>query len=512
MPTRDAPTAKVVLESRDEWTNKHENVTQRIAGIYDVWNPNIDDKLAAYNATTTAMQSLIREAVNDRARLRAFGGGWSLSRVGVTDGYLINTKPLRLRFTVNSASVSQDYAGDRKNLRLVQCGNSITRLNRAFAAEKVSLKASGSNNGQTIVGGMSTGTHGAGIDVGALQDFVVGLHVIVGQGDHVWLERQSYPVVGQRLVNKLGARLIQDDTLFNAVLVSFGSFGIIHGVMIETEPRFLLEAHRIRMDFDEGLRRAMTGYDFSDPRFPNPGERPYHFEVTFNPNEDRMRGLVQIMYKRPYRSNYVPPDRDIDEPGLGDNALSVIGRILDLGIVPGGLTRSFLNSSIEDEFELYGPRFGMLGEIFSAEWVRGTSLAAGMGVHQEHVERALEAAFAAYREQDEVQAVLISYRFVRKSDALLAFTRFDPGCVLEIDAIASDGANEVLHRVWRNLEAEAIPYTVHWGKFNKFDAAQVRGMYGGAVDQWIQSREQLLDAPTRAVFSSPFLETIGLAT
>jgi hypothetical protein len=37
-------------------------------------------------------------------------------------------------------------------------------------------------------------------------------------------------------------------------------------------------------------------------------------------------------------------------------------------------------------------------------------------------------------------------------------------------------------------------------------------MYAGAVDQWIQSREQLLDAPTRAVFTSPFLETLGLAT
>jgi hypothetical protein len=266
------------------------------------------------------------------------------------------------------------------------------------------------------------------------------------------------------------------------------------------------------MDFDHGLRRAMTGFDFSDPRFPHPSERPYHFEVTFNPNEERMRGLVQVMYKRPYRSRYTPPDRDPDEPGLGDNALDVIGRILDLGILPQGLTRAFLNGAIEDEYEEYGPRFGMLGEIFSAEWVRGATLAAGIGVPQEFLERALDAAFAAYREQDEVQAVLIGVRYVRKSDALLAFTRYDPTCVLEIDAIASEGANAVLDRVWRNLEAEAIPYTVHWGKFNNLDAARVRTIYAGAVDQWIQSREQLLDAPARAVFSSPFLETLGLAT
>ena len=508
----DSPSAKVVLNSRDEWTNRHESVTQRIAGIYDVWNANTDDKVADYNATTVALRNLVRDAVNDRTRLRALGGGWSLSRAAVTDGYLINTKPLRIRGTMTGPSVSPDYAGDRKTLRFVQCGNSITRLNRALANEKLSLKASGSSNGQTIVGAMSTGTHGAGLDAGAVQDFVVGLHVIVGANDHVWLERQSYPVVTQRFVDKLGARLIRDDTLFNAALVSFGSFGIIHGVLIETEPRYLLEAHRIRMDFDQGLLQAMTGFDFSDPRFPHPGERPYHFEVTFNLNDERMRAFVLIMYKRPYRSDYIPPDRDPDEAGLGDGALTVIGRILDLGIIPGELTKAFLNSSIEDEYELYGPRFGMFGEIFSSEWVRGSALATGMAVPQEFIERALNAAFAAFREQAEVQAVLISVRFVRKSDGLLAFTRYDPSCVLEIDGIASDGSYEILRRVWRNLEAEGIPYTVHWGKFNNLDAAHVRSMYGGAVDQWIQGREQLLDAPTRAVFTSPFLETLGLAT
>ena len=30
----------------------------------------------------------------------------------------------------------------------------------------------------------------------------------------------------------IGAESIKDDTLFNAALVGFGSFGIIHGVMI----------------------------------------------------------------------------------------------------------------------------------------------------------------------------------------------------------------------------------------------------------------------------------------
>jgi hypothetical protein len=35
-------------------------------------------------------------------------------------------------------------------------------------------------------------------------------------------------------------------------------------------------------------------------------------------------------------------------------------------------------------------------------------------------------------------------------------------------------------------------------------------MYGAPVDEWTASRNTLLDAPTRAVFTSPFLQQCGL--
>jgi hypothetical protein len=35
-------------------------------------------------------------------------------------------------------------------------------------------------------------------------------------------------------------------------------------------------------------------------------------------------------------------------------------------------------------------------------------------------------------------------------------------------------------------------------------------MYGAAIDDWIKSREALLDAQTRAVFTNPFLKQCGL--
>ena len=64
----------------------------------------------------------------------------------------------------------------------------------------------------------------------------------------------------------LGADFIQDDTLFNAALVSFGSFGIIHGLMIETRDLFALNALRFKVPYDATLKTAITACD--PTRFP----------------------------------------------------------------------------------------------------------------------------------------------------------------------------------------------------------------------------------------------------
>jgi len=46
---------------------------------------------------------------------------------------------------------------------------------------------------------------------------------------------------------------------------------------------------------------------------------------------------------------------------------------------------------------------------------------------------------------------------------------------------------------------------------NNFTPTRVRAMWGdAAVDHWIGTRNQLLDAPSRAVFSSSFLQQCGL--
>lgn len=496
------------LNSAHRWVNRHRTIEQSVSGIYTIWNADFDDKLKTYNTATEAFQSLIQIAKAENKQLHALGGGWSLAPVGMTEGYLVNTKPLRLRFRVSSDRIVPDYAGKVNNLVFVQCGNSITRLNRYLKANKKSLKTSGSSNGQTVVGALSTGTHGSRIDFGAFQEFVVGLHLIVGVDRHIWLERQSYPVTRPDFAEKLGAERIQNDDLFNAVLVSFGSFGFIHGVLIETERRFLLESYLLQLPYDDAMKKAIRTLKFSSLQLPH-SKRPYHFEVIFNPNAASRKPFVKVMYKRPYRHHYPHPERDVDEPGLGDSALEIVGRILDR--LPARLTRALINQAVESEYQPYGPKWGTLGEIFSSEIVRGKTLSAAMAVPLDMAEQALDAAYVAHNNHNKLFPGLISLRYVKGSAALLAFTQHKHCAILEVDSLYSDASMEYLREVWKQLKTANIPYTLHWGKIHELDASTVKKMYGSSVDQWIAARHSLLNKASRNIFSNQFLEKTGLA-
>ena len=135
-------------------------------------------------------------------------------------------------------------------------------------------------------------------------------------------------------------------------------------------------------------------------------------------------------------------------------------------------------------------------------------MSAEIGIALEDTARVLDLMLAA----PEVKSYpgLIAFRWVKGSKALLAFTKFDTTCAIELPAAYSDRTTQYYNAVWQALERAKIPYTLHWGQINNFTPERVRNMYGASVDDWIKSRNTLLDAQTRAVFTSPFLKQCGL--
>ncbi|MDN5753416.1 MAG: FAD-binding protein [Nitrosospira sp.] len=506
-------------------TGRHQSYEQALEGEY-AFRIDRGEKppFETYNDATSELRGIIQACVQDGKSLRARGSLWSLSTCAVTNGRLIDNKALRLAFEVPRDLTNPAYTGDAAKLRFVECGNSIAALNDYLFASGLSIKACGSNNGQTIAGALSTGTHGSAYEFGAMQEMVVGLHLIAGPNKHVYLQRQSSPVMQPVFAQSIGADFIQDDTLFNAALVSFGSFGIIHGVMIETRELFLLNAVRFRHPYDAKLKAAIDACDPTLIPLPAeansvPRDKPYHFEIFFNPNEGTppAEAILLVMYESAYDPDtYVAPEwQGAGESGLGASGLNVMGALL--GRIPSPLNRlavPLLNSQVNQEFSPYFKQ-AIIRDLFRGEQTLGKTLACGVGIPVARAVEAMEIAFKAYKDADTVLPLILSHRFVKGTKALLGFTRFDTTAILEMDAVNTPETRAFFNQVWSDLDAAGIPFTLHWGKYNVFlTPDRVRNRYGdAAVDQWLTSRETLMEsAAVRQTFTNAFMTDLGLAT
>ncbi len=504
-----------------EWSNKHENFTHQLVPhtSFKIRNPKEGTRRERYLATTKNFQWLIKEAATKNFKLRAMGSGWSFTKVGVTEGGLVDTASLNFSFPIIQKYVSPDYAKKPEDLYFLQCGTIIHEVNTRLAAKipQRSIKASGASNGQTIAGALSTGTHGAAFKVGAIPDFVVGLHLITGSDKHVWLERASYPVASPELIDWLDADFIQDDALFNAALVSFGSFGFIHGVMIETEPQFLLTEHRLgNVPYAAPLKKAMQTLDFSDLNLDGVGVNGeiYHFEVLFNmhkfePNNPDKGAFIKYMFKKPFESSHIPLQRS-NEFTYGDDLLGIISTVLDKLPGSGKVIPTMVNLMFGMAFKPEPPRTGTIRELFHYTKFRGKVASAAIAIDSKNSPKAVALAMEVNKQKPFPGG--LSLRYVKGTEATLGFTKFPNTCVLEMDGADGQAARAYFEAVWNKLEQAQIPYTLHWGKINfNLNKTRLKQMYGAAaVQSWIDARNQLLSKPALTIFNSAFLEKCGL--
>lgn len=512
------------------WENGHENFVH-------TFKKNCSFKLSIpsaqssnpYRDTTKNFQWLIKYALDNDIQLRALGNGWSFSEVAVCEGGLVDTKALRLSFNLKNSFVAPAYLQSGKSandLFFVECGMSILDIDEKLEQDsnpKRSLKASGASNGQTIAGCSSTGTHGSAFNVGAVHDSIVGLHIVVGPDRHVWLEKKSNPIASDDFIEWLGAEPIRDDDMFNAAVVSFGSFGFIHGVVIETEPVFLLEQYRTgNIVYNDDLKLAMNHLDFSAilnelPAPPDaPGKEMYHFEILvnlqmFEPNNPQKGVYFKTMYKVPYRDDYTKITSDDKGFMYGDDLLGVMQTILDaLGpglsslLVPG-----LVNKLFPLAFTANVSMTGTIGETFSNTKFRGKAASAAIAVHTDDASTVLEEIVAINKKFPFAGALAL--RYVKGTDALLGFTHFNKTCIMELDGVDSQLSRTFIQKVWARLEELSISFTMHWGKFNfDLNPGLLQKMYGNNLVKWKACRNSLLTPEVKKVFTNDFMVQCGL--
>ncbi|HEY4786322.1 MAG TPA: FAD-binding protein, partial [Bacteroidales bacterium] len=421
-----------------------------------------------------------------------------------TDGWILNTRFLNILFNITPNSISNAYAGDRNQLLFVQCGNSVQELNRYLNSINKSLRTSGASNGQTISGAFSTGTHGAAFDFGATPDFVVGLHLILSQDRHIWLESASYPVVSDSFADQLKTEVVRDDELFNAALVNIGSFGFIHGVMIETEPLYLLEGYRQKIPYDNALKHIMETLDFTNSPLTHGSERPFHFQVVINQYDLEGGAYVTSMYKRPYNNSYTPPANDSNKAGPGDDTPVFIGKLTDF--LPATIPL-IVNQLVSSSLAIEG-WWGTSSEVFTNTDIYGKVLSTAIGIPISYTNQVTDLLLNINNKTP--FPGIFAYRYVKQSKATLAFTQYKDTCVVELDGVESELTWGFYNAIWEALWENNIPHTFHWGKIFQLDDEKVRQAYGNRRDRWVAARNKLLPKQTIDIFSNATLHNLGL--
>lgn len=484
---------------------------------------NMPSLIDRYNDAATEMQRLIKDALAKQEGFRAYGSAWSMNNIAHQEHNMHYNGEMNLKKAILDDEMHPAATYKRENLFFFQTGNTIKEIHNFVFDHGKSIQCSGASNGQTIGGCVSTGVHGSAWQVGAVQDTIVGLNLIIGPNpeDIVYLESHKAPALNDTFAGRINARVIRNEGLFNAALVGLGSFGFIHGVVMEVEDRYLLKRYVKKIHKDHALGLCET-FDFENAVFKIPGETdangkgnlPFHYKVFLNPYVDDVEYVVEAMYKKAYQSEY-PDPVPIIKTAIYRDLIILFTKIAERYKHSIPKLIKVLNKSVLPPVDLEVT--GTLGEIFWDAPYQGPAFACAVGIAHTDAPKALELLAKLACDEGPVPGIY-AMRFVKQSKATLAFTKFPITCMLEIDGLIwTAKKNRIISlqqftkRIIEVLQANNIPFTHHWGKNADWGfPGLIQYMYGANADTWKQYRSALLTEKTAALFANDFLKQTKL--
>jgi hypothetical protein len=406
-------------------------------------------------------------------RIRMTGSGHSHSDVAVTDDVLLTSTGLASPLTLDRSRL-KDPNGF--GLVRVQSGITLRALNTYLDTQNLALQNMGGYDAQTIVGAAMTGTHGSGLGYGPMASQIVSMQ-IVGEGGTVY---QVEPTNGitkpagfpgtQEEDSSIPITLIQNDDVFNAMVVSIGSMGIVYSVVLQTDHKFWLDERRTLMKWSQlsqpggVLDRIMQGLPIDDSAHP-----PEHVELQYNPypvNGERSFLLTTRTRHYTYPAN---ADWTRGQPltealqGLVVGTSQVIAWIVNTlpDTVPGLIEQALQaqvddNGYVSDSYKVFN--IGKVNETKAIAVEIGFDLADTRAV----IERAFEIS-DELRANHLMHSAPASIRFVKSTDAMISMAQGRPTVVLELIVLQDVNGHQDLLRHYEQTMMEEFGGRLHWG-------------------------------------------------
>ncbi|MEM9022789.1 MAG: D-arabinono-1,4-lactone oxidase, partial [Bacteroidota bacterium] len=394
-----------------------------------------------------------------------------------------------------------------------EAGITIHDLNKTLEKNDLGLPNMGGYDGQTIVGAISTSTHGSGITLGPFPDM---LHSLVIATTGTWngtiiSGASSGPVNYYRIEPTNGItdpasyrqhqdhyryqgrdiQLIQDDDCFHAVMVNMGTMGVIYSITIEVMQAYYLTETRQVNTLDKTLAQLLPD-DNHPSGIPEILRKYRNYEILISPYPMKGNQVVDMDPGKPAHDYYryfetLETKRNITprkSDGHGDKPRDPITTLLGKLKISFKILVSLMNlipkvtpklislsmNGLEDKnfvresFNIYN--LGLNGDAGFANEI-GFPLQSKAGKYSPvYVKAAIDRIHAmvqkARKEGRQYQTSPFSIRFVRKSPAFLSMMNGVNTCMIEIDMVTGTYAGEeILNRQQEGLyEIGGRP---HWG-------------------------------------------------
>jgi len=432
-------------------------------------NLQVAHPLGYFRPTTVhEVIEIIKTAEEKSYKVKAVGSGHSFSDVALTRDYLIDTHGLNKVLPVGRLSLKPTV--EPRNLFFTECGILIHELNAALDAENKALPNMGAYTGQTIIGAISTSTHGSGITLGPLASMVEAI-ILVGEAGEVFqIERTAGISSGPIAIEGVSVKFIRDDAYFLSSVISIGCLGVVYAVVLNVCDSYLLREDRIFSNWDSVKQKLQQGDILRQNR---------HLEVLINPYELPGKEKHSCLITQ---RNICPPDTKTNWFRLHRAVLyTIIGWFVPDFVMNSvlrflfntfpKLTPAIIQTSLKTLRDgCYIDKSFKVLDLGKANNISAYSTEIAFPSNQ--YINAVDALFGLFEKiaHDGGQYITspFSLRFVKSSDHYLSMQYGEPGdfvCMIEFPVLnGTVGGIEILARI----EAEMYKFggIPHWGQYN----------------------------------------------
>lgn len=265
---------------------------------------------------------LLKHAGELKKKVKPLGSGYAFSNILETTGINIRLNQMNGIFKPKGSWLKDQTKTDY--LFEIETGNIVKRLNTELGKFGKTLLNQPGYEHLNYFGVCTTGGHGSGLGIGPIAEAIESMHLLTLDENDQLKEYKIEPTNGitdQNKFNDPGIELIQDDEVFNSVLVSAGCMGIVYSIIIKTQDSFYLEEKRTCEIWEE-ISSSIPN-KLRDPNI-------HSVHLWFNPY--KVKGQTNVVVSEYTR--HTGPEKGTRPLGMSWNIVDDISPIL-IGLMNG---------------------------------------------------------------------------------------------------------------------------------------------------------------------------------